>query len=149
MPALPDPLTSRLLHLLELAEDGLHVLIGVVLVGIAAALLVDIVTGVVSAIRGPSSMLTILFTVLDKSLILFIVAELLHTVRITVRDRSLDAEPFLVVGLIAIIRRVLFLTAEAKGGSFNWNPQGIELSILMALMLVTALSIVLWRRSLR
>ncbi|MFF2467607.1 phosphate-starvation-inducible PsiE family protein, partial [Streptomyces mirabilis] len=51
---------------------------------------------------------------LDNGLVLFIVAELLHTVRLTILNQTLDAEPFLVVGLIAGIRKVLIVTAEAE-----------------------------------
>ncbi|MFD4549534.1 phosphate-starvation-inducible PsiE family protein [Streptomyces sp. NPDC058466] len=55
----------------------------------------------------------------------------------TVRNQTLDAEPFLVVGLIAGIRKVLIVTAEA-GKSFRWKVEGIELVILAGLILVLA-----------
>ena len=65
--------------------------------------------------------LTVVFTVLDKTLILFIVAEFLHTVRITIQNRGrVDAEPFLVVGMIAGVRRVLVVTA-VLGTTFLGN----------------------------
>jgi uncharacterized membrane protein (DUF373 family) len=131
---------------LELSEDTIYVLVAVLLTSLAVVLMVDVVSGVAAAIRASSSALSIALTVLDKTLVLFIVAELLHTVRITVQDRSLDAEPFLVVGLIAAIRRVLILTAQGET-SFRWNPQGIELTILMGLILVIAVAILVWRRS--
>jgi predicted small integral membrane protein len=51
-----------------------------------------------------------------------------------------------VVGLIAGIRRVLIVTAQAER-SFQWNPQGIELVILIALILVMAVTILIWRRA--
>ncbi|MFF5842920.1 hypothetical protein ACIP4T_07160 [Streptomyces massasporeus] len=38
----------------------------------------------------------------------------MSSVRLTTRNRTLDAEPFLVVGLIAGIREVLIVTAEAE-----------------------------------
>ncbi|WP_265566016.1 phosphate-starvation-inducible PsiE family protein [Streptomyces hygroscopicus] len=75
-------------------------------------------------------------------------AELLHTVRLTIRNQTLDAEPFLVVGLIAGIRRVLIVTAEAEK-SFGWNVEGIELLILAGLILVMATAVYVWRRSSR
>jgi uncharacterized membrane protein (DUF373 family) len=146
VPALPRRLSSRLLRALELSEDIIYVLVAFLLTSLAVVLMVDVVSGVVGSIRASSSALSIALTVLDKSLVLFIVAELLHTVRITVQDRSLDAEPFLVVGLIAAIRRVLILTAQGEN-SFRWNPQGIELTILIALILVIAVAILVWRRS--
>jgi hypothetical protein len=78
--------------------------------------------------------------------IYIMVAEPLYIVRITVRDRGLAAEPFLVVGLIAGIRRVLILTAHAES-FIRWNPQGIELAILVELILMMAIAIFVWRRS--
>ncbi len=119
------------------------------LLGVLAVMLaVDAVRDVVLVFSRPYQALPLLLSMLDKSLVLFIVAELLHTVRITIRDRSLNAEPFLVVGLIAGVRRVLIVTAEAER-SFQWNPEGIELLILMTLILVMALAILIWRRSTR
>ncbi|WNO70295.1 phosphate-starvation-inducible PsiE family protein [Streptomyces sp. AM8-1-1] len=86
-----------------------------------------------------------MLSALDNSLVLFIVAELLHTVRLTIRNQRLDAEPFLVVGLIAGIRKVLIVTAEADK-HFRWNVQGIELLVLMGLILVMATAVYVWRR---
>src|SRR5918911_3341109 len=51
-------------------------------------------------------------TVLDRVLLAFIFVELIDTVRVTVRERGIFiAEPFLLVGLIAVVRRILLLTA--------------------------------------
>ncbi|MFD7142278.1 transposase [Streptomyces sp. NPDC059919] len=63
-------------------------------------------------------------------------------------DQTLDAEPFLVVGLIAGIRKVLIVTAESEK-SFRWNVEGIELLILAGLILVMATAGYVWRRSAR
>jgi hypothetical protein len=46
-----------------------------------------------------------------KPLILLVI-ELLYTVQVSFREHGLIPEPFLLVGLIAAIRRVLVLTAE-------------------------------------
>src|ERR1700716_2458260 len=94
----------------------------------------------------PYDALSLVLTVLDKALVLFIVAVLLHSVRITIQSRTLDAGPFLVIGLIAGIRRVLIVTAQAER-SFQWNPQGMELLILTTLVLVMAVTVYVWRRS--
>jgi hypothetical protein len=52
------------------------------------------------------------------------------------------------VALVAAVRRVLILTAEAEV-SFQWNPQGIELTIMVALILALAGAIVIWHRARR
>jgi uncharacterized membrane protein (DUF373 family) len=50
--------------------------------------------------------------VLNELLIVLMLVEILHTVRISVRSHILITEPFLVVGLIASIRRILVVTLE-------------------------------------
>jgi uncharacterized membrane protein (DUF373 family) len=94
--------------------------------------------------------------VLDQLLVVLMLVEILHTVRISIRSHYLVTEPFLVVGLIASIRRILVITLEAatltKGGT--WSVEGasifrasmIELGLLGSLVLVLVFSITLLRR---
>jgi hypothetical protein len=82
--------------------------------------------------------------------------EILHTVRISIRSHFLVTEPFLVVGLIASIRRIPVITLEAanltKAGSFSAENASIfragmvELGLLGLLILVLVFSITLLRR---
>src|ERR1700676_3643823 len=51
--------------------------------------------------------------VLDQLLVVLMLVEILHTVRISIRSHTLVTEPFLVVGPIASIRRILVITLEA------------------------------------
>src|SRR5208282_5981234 len=94
--------------------------------------------------------------VLDQLLVVLMLVEILHTVRISIRSHFLVTEPFLVVGLIASIRRVLVITLEAatltKGGT--WSTEGAsifrasmtELGLLGLLILILVFSITLLRR---
>jgi Phosphate-starvation-inducible E family len=94
--------------------------------------------------------------VLDQLLVVLMLVEILHTVRISIHSHILVTEPFLVVGLIASIRRILVITLEAatltKGGS--WSAEGAsifrasmyELGLLGFLILVLVTSIALLRR---
>ena len=95
--------------------------------------------------------------VLDQLLLVLMVVEILHTVRITVRSHIvLAAEPFLVVGLIASIRRILVISLEmsALTKANNWSPYGesifhasmFELGLLVVLVFVLVFSITLLRR---
>jgi Phosphate-starvation-inducible E family len=96
------------------------------------------------------------FHVLDQLLVVLMLVEILHTVRVSIRSHILVTEPFLVVGLIASIRRILVITLEAatltKEGS--WTAQGasifrasmIELGLLGLLVLVLVFCITLLRR---
>ena len=95
-------------------------------------------------------------TVLDQLLVVLMLVEILHTVRISIHSHYLVTEPFLVVGLIASIRRILVITLEAatltKGGT--WSVEGAsifrasmyELGLLGFLILVLVSSIALLRR---
>ncbi|GHF21242.1 hypothetical protein GCM10014715_89300 [Streptomyces spiralis] len=147
-PILPKIEGGRVQGLLQLIEDGIHLVVAALLVLLAGILTVGVVHDVIRSIQGPYREETVVLSALDSSLVLFIVAELLHTVRLTIRNRTLDAEPFLVVGLIAGIRRVLIVTAEAEK-SFRWSVEGIELLILAGLILVMATAVYVWRRSTR
>ncbi len=94
--------------------------------------------------------------VLDQLLVVLMMVEILHTVRISIRSHILVAEPFLVVGLIASIRRILVITLEAasltEGG--RWSTEGasifragmIELGLLGLLIFILVFSITLLRR---
>ena len=65
------------------------------------------------------SILAVLLRVLDQLLVVLMLVEILHTVRISIRSHILVTEPFLVVGLIASIRRILVITLEAATSSFR------------------------------
>jgi uncharacterized membrane protein len=83
--------------------------------------------------------------------------EILHTVRVSIRSGQLSCEPFLIVGLIASIRRVLVITLETsqatKGGNLSQASEGmfrasmIELGVLAVLILVMVVSIYILHRS--
>jgi uncharacterized membrane protein (DUF373 family) len=94
---------------------------------------------------------------IDRLLFVLMVIEILHTVRVSFRSGTLVAEPFLVVGLIASIRRVLVITLESSQANQygKWSSEGqmllhstlLELLVLGSLILVMVVSIYLLRRS--
>lgn len=93
---MPRRWITRILRIFEGAENAIHVLVAVLLTGLALALLGDTVADVVRTLRGQRPALPVVLNILDQTLVLFIVAELLHTVRITIQHRGrLNAEPFL------------------------------------------------------
>jgi uncharacterized membrane protein (DUF373 family) len=51
-------------------------------------------------------------TVLDRILLLLIIAELAYTLRFVLRTHKIAVEPFLFIGLIAVVRRILIVTAQ-------------------------------------
>ena len=75
------------------------------------------------------------------------IVEILYTLQVPFREHTLVAEPFLIVGLIAAIRRVLILTAEfskpaeiseaafqqrdVRAGSFDGSNPCLGLSLFL------------------
>jgi hypothetical protein len=83
--------------------------------------------------------------------------EILHTVRISIRSHILVTEPFLIVGLIATIRRILVITLNAANltNTSNWGNDGpaklrasmLELALLGGTVIVLVISIHILRKS--
>jgi phosphate starvation-inducible membrane PsiE len=166
----PVPLSwtlSSLVTLIKFLEDAIHAVVAVLLATLGVGLIIytlrHIIADVVIVV-GPHSLpgiapgakpdvkpdvLNEILSLFNEILLLFIVAELLNAVAIAIEHGgALNPEPFILVGLVAGIRRVLILTAQAEH-DFRWNPQGIELVILIALILVMAITTLVWRRSKR
>lgn len=113
---------------------------------------------VMDAALGQSNVDALVYTV-DRMLFVLMVVEILRTVRDSFRSGTLVAEPFLIVGLIASIRRVLVITLESSQASRGgqWTPQAQlhfnssmqELLVLGGLILVMVISVALLRFSRR
>lgn len=92
--------------------------------------------------------------VVDHLLLVLVLVEILHTVRQSIEARELQAEPFLIVGLIATVRQILLVTLEtsdagmtAGAGGQNFARNMIELGVLAGLTAVLVASIFVARRS--
>jgi uncharacterized membrane protein (DUF373 family) len=109
------------------------------------------------AVLGTHGDASALVIAIDQLLFVLMVVEVLHTVRVSFRAGTLICEPFLIVGLIASIRRVLVITLESSQANQpgRWTPESqallhstmLELGVLAGLILVMVTSIVLLRRS--
>jgi uncharacterized membrane protein (DUF373 family) len=133
-----------------------YVVLGVML---ALAVLVGVGGAAVSlwgaiAARGEAEALVV---AVDRLLFVLMVVEVMHTVRVSFRSGKLVCEPFLIVGLIASIRRVLVITLETSQAHQpgKWSPDAegllnatmLELAVLGGLILIMVISIYLLRRS--
>jgi hypothetical protein len=95
--------------------------------------------------------------VIDRLLVVLVLVEILHTERISIRSHILVTEPFLIVGLIATIRRMLVITLNAANltSPANWANDGpaklrasmFELALLGGTVLVLVISIHILRKS--
>ena len=96
-------------------EEALYLTVGLLLLAAAVLVIVGTVSGLIDSIRTHESSVHIGVVLLDRILLALIVAELLHTLRFVVLRGEIVVEPFLFVGLIAVVRRILIITAELEG----------------------------------
>jgi uncharacterized membrane protein (DUF373 family) len=127
-----------------IAEDIVYVGLGLFLVSSALTLLV---AGAIDFGKTGWQEKSGTIALLDRILLILLIVELLYTVQVSFREHALLPEPFLVVGLISAIRRVLLVTAEF-GEANQRHPNAaqnfaIELGVLTVLILAIVGALVL------
>ncbi len=146
------PVRRAVVRTLALVEDGVYVGLGILLSGSAVVLLVAGAIIFVQALMA-GSLVGQMVELLDQILLVLLVIELLYTVQVSFREHGLVAEPFLVVALIAVVRRILVLTAEMpklpQATESVFRHAILELGLLSVLVLVLVGSLVLLQRSRR
>lgn len=131
-------------------EHGLYIALAVLLCLTCVMALAGSALALVEGLGAWAKTETV-FDIIDRLLVVLMLVEILHTVLVSVRSGSLTAEPFLIVGLIASIRRILVITLETQRGggateTETFQSSMIELGVLGMLILVMVVSIHLLRR---
>jgi uncharacterized membrane protein (DUF373 family) len=130
------------------AEVWTYLAIGLLLVTAAALTLAGTVIDVVEGSRSrPVGDIGVFL--LERILVIFIIAELLYTLRLVDFGGRILVEPFLFVAIIAVVRRILLITAEAEADGTRPVVTAflVEIAALGGLTLALAVSIHLLRRS--
>jgi uncharacterized membrane protein (DUF373 family) len=143
-------------RLFRVMEHAAYLLLGFMLAVAALLGLVNAATVLWGAL-GDYGFGTGIVEAVDRLLFVFMLIEILHTVRASIRHGGLMAEPFLVVGLIASIRRVLAITLQTSQATkgVQWTPQTeamlhasmVELGVMAGLILSMVVSIYLLHRA--
>ena len=136
-------------RLLERAEGVIYTIAGVLLALAALVIFGHAIYAFVQHLAEGAFSLAII-KLLEELLLALMAVELLYTVTDSIRTRSLSAEPFLVVGLVAAVRRILTISVEAA----NWmqtDPERFrmalwEIGLLTGAVLVLVVSIHILRR---
>ena len=119
---------------IERAQDVVSGAVAVTMVLLAATILVAAVVDFARSVHHPG--LTAAAPVfVDKVLLVLILVEIVHTVVLSLRAHALVAQPFVVVGLIAVIRRILFVLS----GQQKLDATSLALYIGMVAVFVGAL----------
>ncbi len=137
---------------LHRAESLILVLIAIVLIVLAIFLLGDSVIAVVRLVTPTTvanNVRTSAIDVLDTVLLVMMTMEIVYTVAVSLESHQLVAEPFLIIGAIAAIRRMLVITAEGTDvkDPSTLTPVLMELGLLAVIVIVMAASIYILRRS--
>jgi uncharacterized membrane protein (DUF373 family) len=123
-PSALDGLTDQLGRALGSFEVVLYASVGLLLAAAGILVLVGTTSGLVREVNQGAGAVNVAVLVLDRVLLALIVGELLYTLRFVVRTHEIAVEPFLYIGLIAVVRRILIVTAQLERGT----PTGRELT---------------------
>jgi len=133
----------------SIIEDVVYVGMGLLLAFSAIALLV---TGAIELFRltTQGTSLQAVIGLLDRTLLVLMLVELLYTVRVSFRQHALLPEPFLIVGLIAATRRILVVTAEFSVQGHEQPPEKfrngmIEIALLTLMVVALVGSLLMLR----
>jgi uncharacterized membrane protein (DUF373 family) len=136
---------TRSIWLLEHAQDVVTVGIGGVLLALAAVILVSGVAEFVHSLSvarvlSAQSITAAAVALLDEVLLVLILIEILHTVVLSLHSHRLVAQPFIIVGLVAVIRKLLFVLSGQKQVTTS------VLALLIAMVAVFILGLVVVSR---
>jgi uncharacterized membrane protein (DUF373 family) len=128
-----------IIGLLENAQDILSLIVGVMLVALAVVVLV---LGVVDFFHDVKrgSVENAVVNLLNRVLLVLILVEIMHTVVLSLRAHHLVTQPLLAVGLVAVIRKILFVLSSEESVSTS------ELALLIAMIAVFVAALILVSR---
>jgi uncharacterized membrane protein (DUF373 family) len=137
----------RLARFVDLAEQVVYYVAGIFLLVTVGMVFFSAVMSLLTVAEvGP---LAAALEVLDRVLLIFIFAELLGTVSTIVREREIVAGPFLLIGVIAVVRRILAVTAsiEQSLGTPEFDSLLLELGVLTVLVVSLSIAYYFTRRT--
>ena len=143
--------TARAAKLLDTSESAVLVLIGIALVLVAVLLLYSSMYDLNLAVRqGVGEIEHKAIDILNTVLLVMMTMEIVYTVAISLQSHTLNAEPFLIIGVIAGIRRMLVITATSTEQETHpelFHNMLVELGLLAATVVALAGAICILRYS--
>lgn len=124
---------------LEHAQDLVSVMVGVLLLALAGVVLaLGVVDFFKDVTNGPVE--TAVINLLNRVLLVLILVEIMHTVVLSLRAHHLVTQPLLAVGLVAVIRKILFVLSSEE------TVSTAELALLIAMIAVFVAALILVSR---
>ena len=112
---------------------------GTILLGVV---MYDFVSGL-----GQGPFVVVVLELLSGLLLVFIFTELITTIRVVIARRKVVVEPFLIVGIVAAVRRLIVISAEAENllGTPKFRDVMLEIAILAGTVLLLGATVLLLR----
>ncbi len=131
-------------------EDAVYISLGILLAASAILALVHGGSALWTIMRGKAPGIDIV-NVLDRILLVLMIVELLYTVKVSFREHALVPEPFLIVGLIAVTRRILIVTAQfavllEQPNETAFRDAMLELALLTIMVVALVASLLMLRK---
>lgn len=131
-------------------DELIYIVVGLFLVLTTMIAVYELFKAVLHYFTHPVTYHHSLVQIIDKIMLTLMLLEILYTVRVSYQSHYLTAEPFLVVGIIAAIRRILVISVES-GLKVSEEPEVFvnlltEIGVLSILVVLFVVSIILLNR---
>jgi uncharacterized membrane protein (DUF373 family) len=95
--------------------------------------------------QGP--FIVVVLELLSGLLLVFIFTELITTIRVVIARRKVVVEPFLIVGIVAAVRRLIVISAEAENllGTAEFRDVMLEIGVLAVTVLLLGVTVLVLR----
>jgi len=143
------PILTAVIQVLGSIEDIILTGIALLLILLAVLLLVNGALGLIRAVV-QADLSGLELDILESILLVAVIMEIVYTVMLSLRSHELSAEPFMVVGIIAAIRRILEITIKSSNvpsSSDEFRGLLMELGLLAIIVVALAVAIFVVRRS--
>jgi uncharacterized membrane protein (DUF373 family) len=96
---------------------------------------------------GQGPFISNVLNLLSGLLLVFIFTELITTIRVVIARRRVVVEPFLIVGIVAAVRRLIVLSAEAENrlGTPGFRDVLLEIGVLSGTVLLLGATVLILR----
>jgi uncharacterized membrane protein (DUF373 family) len=96
---------------------------------------------------GQGPFISNVLNLLSGLLLVFIFTELITTIRVVIARRKVVVEPFLIVGIVAAVRRLIVLSAEAENrlGTPGFRDVLLEIGVLSGTVLLLGATVLILR----
>ena len=108
-------------RLLSVVEDAIYGAVAALLA--VAAVIVLVRSGIELYHQARSDRPDAMIGALDSLLLVFIFVELLYAVRVTLKERQIVAEPFLIAAILVAVKEIIVLSVKAANDYIGKGPE--------------------------